>query len=190
MHVHHLYTSTRCHPATSYIQSATPRSAGTVTPGRAAQRLSWHLSCSLFSSQRHATCAPPQQQAVYEARTRRQGPHGHTWSHQKVGYTHTPASTCVVVEMGSTHGHDAREDTRAELNTHATFVINCHNNSNIVHGTPCTLIVLPPHAPKTYNSFNLGQVCRNTSGPVMPVPEACPTQHTHATDTPTQTPTE
>jgi len=114
-----IYTSTRCHPATSYLQHSTPRSAGTVTPGRAAQRLSWHQSRSLLSSQRHATCAPPQQQAMHEARTRRQDPHGRI----EAWFTRQPVC-CVVVEMGSRHGHDAQEDTRAESTHSVKFVIN------------------------------------------------------------------
>ena len=56
---------------------------------------------------------------MQEARIRRQSPHGRieTW------FTRQPVC-CVVVEMGSRHGHDAQEDTCAELTHSVKFVIN------------------------------------------------------------------
>jgi len=100
-----------------------------------------------------------------------------TWSHRNV--VHTPAS--VLCRCGD--GQQARTRCAGghthRVNTHTVSSLSstCHNDYTVAHGTACTLIVVTPHAPETCNVFNLGQVCRNTSGPVMPVPEGCLTQH-------------
>ena len=95
------------------------------------------------------------------------------------------ASQCVVSLWRWAAGMDTmRRRTHAQSqHTVSSLSSTCHNNSTVAHATACTLIVVTPHAPETRNSFNLGQVCRNTSGPVMPVTEGCLTQRTHATDT-------
>ena len=148
-----------------------------MTPGRAAQPLSWHQTCSLLSSQHHChMCA-----TTATGNAGSQDPSSRsTWSHRSV--VHTPAS--VLCRCGD--GQQARTRCAGghthRVNTHTVSSLSstCHNDYTVAHGTACTLIVVTPHAPETCNSFNLGQVCRNTSGPVMPVSEGCPTQHTHA----------
>ena len=109
-------TSTRCHPATSYVQYSTPRSAGTVTPGRAAQRLSWHQSCSLLSSQHHChMCA-----ATAAGNAASQDPSSRSiWSHRNV--VHTPASVlchCGDGQQAWTRcagGHTRRVNTQCQV---------------------------------------------------------------------------
>ena len=63
----------------------------------------------------------------------------------------------------ASHTHKTKEQAQNNI-------MHGHHNFSIPHCTPCTSR-LPPHAHATSNFFKQGHVCRNTSGPVMPVSE-------------------